>query len=225
MSIDVATSNVIMRKKIIISVIVLLIGVGAFILYKLNNWGEASREFNGLTIISDSNDITELNGNYMTYDLDSSRSELMFTLDAMQGTIGKFKKFEVTFVGNDQPKIIVVIDPSSVHTGERTRDRHLLGEGFFKVNSFPIIRFESSSIELVDSNYVVNGTLNMLGLEKELSIPFSYKGKSENYKGLEVAIFEGKFTIDRTNFGMEHTKSVGDQVSVDFKVQLEKQHE
>jgi len=143
----------------------------------------------------------------------------------MQGTVGKFKKFEVKFLAGEEASVKVHIDPGSVYTANRTRDESLLDVGFFEVSKYPSIVFESSSIELTDSSYIANGTIAMLGIKAPLSIPFSYKGKSENYKGLEVAIFEGEFTMDRTNYGMEHTTSVGDMVSVNFKVQLEKQNE
>jgi len=225
-----------MKKKIIIIVLALIVVSGGVYLYLMNTWGEAKSEIKELKITQVSekvesesgieiNDIGELKGTYLTYDIDSSTSELMFSLEAMQGTVGKFKKFEVEFSAGEEASIKVEIDPGSVYTANRTRDESLIDVGFFEVNKYPSILFESLSIELTDSNYIANGTITMLGIEADLKIPFIYKGKSENYKGLEVAIFEGKFTIDRTNYGMEHTASVGDDVSVSFTVQLEKQNE
>ena len=225
-----------MKKKIILIVVILLVIVGAIILYVMNSWGEAKSEIKELTITEVSekiesvtgveiNDIGELQGRYTTYDVDSSTSELMFSLEAMKGTVGKFKIFEVEFIAGEEPKINVDINPGSIYTANGMRDESLLDVGFFEVNKFPTMHFESTSIELTESNYVATGMLSMLGVEKGLNIPFTYKGKSENYKGLEVAIFEGKFILDRTNYGMEHTASVGDEVSVSFTVQLEKQNE
>jgi polyisoprenoid-binding protein YceI len=60
----------------------------------------------------------------------------------------------------------------------------------------------------------------MMGESKDLAFSFEYKGITENSKGLKVAIFEGTFEIDRTNFGMEHVVSVGDNVTINFYCEL-----
>jgi len=223
------------KLKIIIPAFVILIALGFLILYMY--WGEAKSEVKELKITEVSqkiesetgvelNDINELKGIYSTYDIDSSTSELMFSLDALQGTVGKFKKFKVEYKSSENEKSIRVdIDPSSIYTALSIRDESLLEEGFFEVNKFPEITFVSEEINFNDSSYIANGTISMMGVDTDFKVPFTYKGKSVNYKGSEVAIFEGKFSLDRTKLGMEHTASVGDEVSVNFIVQLEKQNE
>lgn len=236
MSLRVATSKVkVSKTKTILFGLIIIVGLTAIVLYMIP-WGEAKSEIKELEVTEESqkveiepgieiNDIGELSGTYITYDVDSSTSELMFSLDALQGTIGKFKVFDVEFVSGELPSVVVNINPSSIYTANRMRDKELLDEGFFKVNEFPSIRFVSSAIEMSDSGYVAVGKVDMLGVGANLSFPFTYKGKSKNYKGLEVAIFEGKFVLNRTEFGMEHVASVGDNVSVSFTMQLEKQNE
>jgi len=223
------------KTKIILITVIVITIIVAVVLYMIP-WGGAESEIKELEITVESqkvesetgveiNDIAELSGSYTTYDMDSATSELMFSVDALQGTVGKFKDFKVEFTAGDNPFISVEINPNSIYTANRMRDEALRDEGFFEIKKFPSIVFKSSSIEVTDSNYIAIGTIKMLGTEVELTVPFTYKGKTENYKGKEVAIFDGKFTIDRTNYGMEHTASVGDNVTVNFTVQLEKQNE
>ena len=60
----------------------------------------------------------------------------------------------------------------------------------------------------------------MMGESKDLAFTFEHKGITNNNKGVKVAIFEGTFEIDRTNFGMEHVVSVGDNVIINFYCEL-----
>ena len=60
----------------------------------------------------------------------------------------------------------------------------------------------------------------MMGESKDLAFSFEHKGITKNSSGFKVAIFEGTFEIDRTNFGMEHVVSVGDDVAINFYCEL-----
>lgn len=224
-------------KKVLLALIA--VGIIAAIVLYLIPWGGAESEVKELEITKESskveseagveiNDVTELNGVYTTFDIDSATSELMFSIDALQGTVGKFKKFEVEYTaGNslDESKIMVDIDVSSIYTANGMRDDAIRNEGFFEVVKFPSIVFNSTKVEFTDTAYLATGDIGMMGITEELLIPFAYKGKSQNNKGEEVAIFEGNFIFDRTKYGMEHTASVGDEVKVSFTVQLAKQNE
>ena len=71
-----------------------------------------------------------------------------------------------------------------------------------------------------DDKYFTTGILNMMGESKNLIFSFDHKGITKNRSGSKVAIFEGTFEIDRTNFGMEHVVSVGDIVTINFYCEL-----
>lgn len=223
--------------KIIFGVLLVVI-ITVFIVLSMD-WGGAESEIEELVITEESqkvqsekgveiNDVTELNGVYETYDIDSSTSELMFSLDALQGTVGKFKQFSAEYSSGlsiEEAKINVVVDVNSIYTANGMRDESIRGEGFFEIIKYPTIEFNSTKIEVTDTAYLATGEVQMMGLTKELLIPFSYKGKSENNQGAEVAIFEGNFMMNRTLYGMVHTASVGDEVNVNFTVQLAKKDE
>ena len=92
--------------------------------------------------------------------------------------------------------------------------------GEFRNPVFPEIIFNSSQIEIGDTSYTATGTLFMLGVEKEITVNFMYKGKGKNDEGKPIIIFQGEFTLDRTEHGMEETSGIGNNVEVSFYTEL-----
>lgn len=223
-----------MKKIIIISVIVVL---AAGVTLYLIPWGGAESEVvksKLKTEAPDNNTIeTEvpvanfenLEGLYkaaMAEEIEEVTSEIMFNIDALQGTVGKFKAFEIELSKNSSTaELTVNIDVSSIYTANKMRDEGIRGEGFFEVEKYPTMAFHSETIEKTDTGYVAKGFINMMGIDKEIDVPFVFKGLVDNPE-TEIAVFEGNFVIDRTEFGMEHTASVGDEVSVNFYTELKK---
>ena len=60
----------------------------------------------------------------------------------------------------------------------------------------------------------------MLGVEKEIQVNFTYEGKGENEEGKDFIIFQGEFTLDRTEHGMVETTGIGNNVEVSFYTEL-----
>ena len=60
----------------------------------------------------------------------------------------------------------------------------------------------------------------MMGKKNQFSFNFKHLGITKNKKGIKVAIFEGEFEIDRTDFGMIPVTSVGDMVKIIFYCEL-----
>lgn len=222
-----------MKKIIIISVVVVL--AAGLTLY-LIPWGGAESEVTKSklkTEASADNVETEvpapvfenLNGLYkaaMTEEIEEVTSEIMFNVDALQGTVGKFKNFDIEFSKNEgSHELTVNIDVNSIYTANKMRDDGIKGEGFFEVEKYPNMVFHAENIEKTDTGYVAKGSINMMGVDNEIEVPFVFKGLVDDPE-TEIAVFEGNFVIDRTKFGMEHTASVGDEVSVNFYTELKK---
>ena len=60
----------------------------------------------------------------------------------------------------------------------------------------------------------------MMGVSKDFSFPFNFLGTSTNLENTDVAIFEGEFEIDRTQFGMTESAGIGNVVSVNFHTEM-----
>ena len=170
------------------------------------------------------NDMSEIIGAYVSQDnLDKVTSEIMFHITGPQDATGSFKRFTINFNSDSnytKASISVVIDPLSVYTANKMRDESIKGEGFFESKDFPEIVFNSNQITIGDTSYVALGTLSMLGVEKEIEVNFTYKGKGESEEGRNIIIFQGGFTLDRTEHGMVATTGIGNNVEVSFYTEV-----
>ena len=170
------------------------------------------------------NDMSEIKGNWLSQEnIDKVTSEIMFHITGPQDARGSFKKFAISFNSDSdytKASISVVIDPLSVYTANTLRDKSIKGDGFFESKDFPEIVFSSNQIAIGDTSYIALGTLSMLGVEKEIQVNFTYEGKGENEEGKDVVIFQGEFTLDRTEHGMVETTGIGNNVEVYFYTEL-----
>jgi polyisoprenoid-binding protein YceI len=169
-----------------------LIAIGTVFLIP---WGNAESvvEKSEVDVLSDMSEIT---GTYVSQEnLDKVTSEIMFHITGPQDATGSFKKFTINFNsdwGGKNASISVVIDPLSIHTANKMRDESIKGDGFFESDNFPEIIFNSHQIEIGDTSYTATGTLFMLGVEKEITVNFMYKGKGKNDEGKPIIIFQGE---------------------------------
>jgi polyisoprenoid-binding protein YceI len=128
--------------------------------------------------------------------IDNAVSEVAFTVKKLgfltiKGTFSDFTG-EVTFQKDalDQANFNVSVGASTINTGNEKRDEHLKSKDFFHVNEYPKIHFQSTSIKSDAKGYQSIGKLSMLGVSREVSIPFSYnEGK-----------FKGQFSLNRLDY-------------------------
>ena len=127
---------------------------------------------------------------------------------------GKFLKFQGTVTLDDadvtKSKVDVTIDPTSISTGNKMRDRHLRGDEFFDAKKFPKITFVSSKITKgSDGKLEVQGTLTMHGVSKLLTL--EVKGPSPaltDPSGRTIRAAKGTVTLDRHDFKIDWNKTL-----------------
>jgi len=120
-----------------------------------------------------------ISGHWLVDPLASHARFVAGTLAGLLKTPGRFR----TLSGNlvvDQAHAggALVIDPSSIDTGNRMRDRHLRSRGFFHVKRHPQIRYEAHSISgqhpgraRIDGELIVADTCTPLPLDVTLHAP------------------------------------------------------
>lgn len=166
--------------------------------------------------------IAPLDGSFSAV-MDSS--ELFFYNGVRKGTSGKFKSFTANVTGDGTPdgmSVSVEVDANSLYTYNDIRDGHLKGEEFFNTAKYPEMSFKSSSVALIDTGYVANGTMMFMGVEKPVEIPFKYHGKSTYPDGREYHVLEGDFLFNPGDHGMQTGSTVSDRVTVSFYLELVK---
>ena len=208
-------------KVLVLGSIFLVIGLLIF-----SNWGNPESELEKTNVeeVKTQDFASILGTTWVNNSADPTSSEISFDIEGLKDTKGFFKDFDIVFKVSDnnpeQAKIKVSINVKSINTDNDIRDEELIGSDFFNTDKYPLIEFYSKGIKKIEDKYSTKGIINMMGESKDLAFSFEHKGITNNSSGIKVAIFEGTFEIDRTNFGMEHVVSVGDDVAINFYCEL-----
>ena len=154
--------------------------------------------------------------------IDAENSSVSFTIknfgiNTVKGSISDLKG-EVQFQANapENASIDVSVAVASLETGIKKRDEHLMKDDFFAAETYPRIRFVSSSIQRKGNQYIAEGELSIRGVSKEVSIAFTTEDG-------EKLILRGKLTINRKDFKVgESTSSftVGEEVKISIVCSL-----
>ena len=121
---------------------------------------------------------------------------------------GRFDRFDGTvFYDPDNLgalSVSLIIDVSSINTGQEMRDSDLQtdGPGWFNVKDFPQIRFNSTKvIAHEDGEFSLQGDLTINGITKPISAQFSAPTPmSKDLWANDQVDFSGRLMIDRMDF-------------------------
>ena len=163
------------------------------------------------------------------YDLDVAHSRLGFAAKhAMVTTVrGHFTGFtgeahlDIDDVTKSSARI--EIEAASIDTGNADRDNHVRNSDFLEVEKYPKITFVSTGAEQKDEdNFVLHGDLTIKETTKPVSINFEKTGEGDDPWGNFRVGFEGKTTINRSDYGVSFNMPFGKgSVVVSEKVTLE----
>lgn len=134
---------------------------------------------------------------------------------------GIFKKFSGTVRFDEadlaSSKFDATIDVASINTGNALMNKHARGEEWFDAAKYPKIKFTSSKIEKSGTGYKVTGQLEIKGVRKEVSFPFTFE-KSGN-----SGIFKAKFNINKNDYNVgKKGDNVGETLQLDISVPVTK---
>lgn len=167
-----------------------------------------------------------------TWKIDTNHSSLSFKVkhlgvawvrgsaSGMEGTIN----FDED--SKDESSFNVTVPVSQVSTGNEHRDGHLMSAEFLDAENHPEIKFESSNV----SGGKVLGNLSLHGETKEVELEVEFMGvvdrPEQDGTVNKVAIFEGKTTIDRYDFGIDWNMDlpgskflVGKEIMMEFSIE------
>jgi len=107
-------------------------------------------------------------------------------------------KGNVVFDENDLPnsKLDVTVDISTINTGNGMKNTHAKSEKWFDAEKYPVISFTSSELTATTSGFLAKGILEIHGVKKEFTIPFTFKKTDSG------GIFAGSFDINRLDFNI-----------------------
>jgi polyisoprenoid-binding protein YceI len=119
-----------------------------------------------------------------------SNKDVSGTFDQISGTI----VFDPANLAS--AKLNFKLKVESINTGNGLQNKHAKGDEWFHAEKYPYIEFESTKIEKTESGFKATGKLEMHGVKKDVSIPFTFVKKGN--KGTFVA----KFNVSRSEYNV-----------------------
>ena len=109
-----------------------------------------------------------------------SSAKVSFTFDAkdVKGTLSGFKSSSVINTSNlPSSKLKGSVAVETIKTGNAIRDWSLKRSKYFNATNFPEILFESTTVSIIDSGFLVKGTITIKGIKKAIHINFKKEDK------------------------------------------------
>jgi len=132
--------------------------------------------------------------------------------------------------------VTLVIEASSVHTGNAQRDRHLRSSDFLDVERFPRIVFVSRRLRTDGPRWMLEGDLTLHGVTHSLEIPIEVRHPAlHDPGGVDFLGFEAGVTLDWRSFGIQASNTlnpwfqpskmlVGDTLRARFSILANRRH-
>jgi polyisoprenoid-binding protein YceI len=131
------------------------------------------------------------------------------------GATGIFKDLKGQVVFDEKnlaaSRFDVTIAVKSINTGNGLKNSHAKGPKWFDADKYPVIRFTSSKVTKSNAGYDATGELEMHGVRKPFTIPFTFSQQGNG------GIFTGRFDVNRTDFGIGKPGGMVDDV---FKLEV-----
>lgn len=138
-----------------------------------------------------------------THNISFSNSDVSGVFKEITGTI----QFDAANLGTS--KLNLKIKVESINTGNGLQNKHAKGDDWFNAEKYPEIEFVSTKIEKTESGFKAIGKLEMHGVTKDISIPFTFVKKGA--KGTFVA----KFSVNRIDYGVgKKGNDVGETIKI-----------
>lgn len=159
-----------------------------------------------------------------SWTIDAAHSGIEFGIKHLLITTvkGSFNDFGGTVTIGDDGTISAtgIIHAGSIDTNQPQRDEHLRSPDFFDAEQFPEIRFESTSVEHVESNrFRVIGDLTIKGVTRAIDLDTEFAGSALDPWGKERIGLVLKGQLDPTEYGVDWNQEletggnlVGDRV-------------
>ena len=138
------------------------------------------------------------------------------------GVPGRFQTYTVDLKGNPEApeggQVNVSLKTASINTAIASRDEHLRSADFLDAAKHPTISFTSSKVWREGGKLQVQGTLDLHGVKKELTIPFE-EASGKNGAGNDSWSYSATVSLNRKEFGVG-AESIAAKISLKDTVEL-----
>lgn len=161
-----------------------------------------------------------------TYTIDPDHSSITFRIKHLGITFvyGVFSNAGGIYTFDDadleNASIWIKVRVADIDTGSEKRDQDLQSPDFFDEKKFPFIIFKSLSITAVDADqYLVTGELSMHGETRQVTVRAVKTGLHQDPAGEYRSGFEIRFSVKRSDYGMQYMTAVADKVALFVSVE------
>ncbi len=151
-----------------------------------------------------------------TIDIEGTHAFVQFKIQHLgfSWLYGQFNKFSGNFSYDEanpsKAKVEIIIDTSSLDSNHAKRDKHLRGEEFLDVKTFPTARFISTSFEeIANGKAYLKGDLTFHGVTKNITINVEHIGHGKDPWGGYRRGFYGTTSIKPAEFGLKGMNKLG----------------
>ncbi len=147
-----------------------------------------------------------------TFNVDKTRSMVIYRVRDMgvSNFYGRVNAPTGTFtIDQDDPansSVQIMFELKNMDTGDKNKDRLLLGPQYFNAREYPTAEFKSTSISKIDDSiYEATGAFTMRGVTRQITVTLTDYAELQTTKFGYRGGFEATFTIDRLDYGLnEH---------------------
>lgn len=140
---------------------------------------------------------------------------------SLSGTM-KLKSGTYQIKDNQLTSTHIIFDMNTIESEQEGLADHLKGADFFETGRYPTCEFVLKSSVAITEKITITGILTIKGISKEINLPLTHRLANGNH------IFEGKTSIDRTQFNVKYNSknffsNLGDQAikdKIDLKFEI-----
>lgn len=159
---------------------------------------------------------------FSDYTVDLQSSRIGFTAySRIHDVDGQFSswRFEGRIKDDLSGKGKIVIQLTSVDSGNKKRDEHLRDPDFFDVAKFPEAIYSIDNVQTSNDRLIVKGRLLLHGVEKAINLNLHRRKEAADW------ILAGETTLQQKDFGMVYSSLINpvkSEVTLKFYIVLKK---
>jgi polyisoprenoid-binding protein YceI len=104
----------------------------------------------------------------------------------------------------------IIVDATSINTGNGMKNKHAKSDKWLDVKKNPNVIFTSNRVSKSATGYQVDGMLDLHGVKKAVSIPFTFDGNT----------FKGSFSINRMDYNVGTMQGMSKKVSNEIRLDI-----
>lgn len=157
-----------------------------------------------------------------TFQIDPAHTGVIFKVGhlGISKIYGRFNQVSGSFATDDATGALTAATiearTESVDTGVGRRDNHLRSADFFNAVQFPVIRFVSSNVRVLENRrFELAGELSLHGVTRPVTLVVTQVGSGTDASGTTRIGAEGALTVRRSDFGMTNLMdTAGDEINL-----------